>query len=169
MDTTNPSFVVSNQGSSTPAFYISGVNQDGRIGVGTSAPGTRLDVLDVSGAQLRLSQTSAIYSELTVAPSTGDLTVALYPNTTGNDIFFTQPSGTTGANVWACSGTACPVTLSSDVTVSTGGNFIAESSYYFGNGFRFPATTTDEVGNATTTMVGVYNASSTPIVLFDQF
>ncbi len=38
MDTTNPSFVVSNQGSSTPAFWIGGVNQNGHIGIGTSTP-----------------------------------------------------------------------------------------------------------------------------------
>ncbi len=38
LSTTNPGFVVSNTGSSTPAFYIGGVNQNGYIGIGTSTP-----------------------------------------------------------------------------------------------------------------------------------
>jgi hypothetical protein len=38
MDTTNPAFVVANQGSSSPSFYISGVNQNGYVGIGTTTP-----------------------------------------------------------------------------------------------------------------------------------
>ncbi|MDP2653724.1 MAG: hypothetical protein Q8Q08_06805, partial [Candidatus Omnitrophota bacterium] len=44
MGTTNPSFVVSNTGSSTPAFYIGGVNQNGFVGIGTASPGAQLEL-----------------------------------------------------------------------------------------------------------------------------
>ncbi|OGG49101.1 hypothetical protein A2704_00395 [Candidatus Kaiserbacteria bacterium RIFCSPHIGHO2_01_FULL_54_36b] len=44
MDTTNPAFVVSNTGSTTPAFYIGGVNQNGNVGIGTESPGANLHV-----------------------------------------------------------------------------------------------------------------------------
>jgi hypothetical protein len=40
MNTSNPSFVVSNQGSTTPSFYIGGVNQNGVIGIGTTTTST---------------------------------------------------------------------------------------------------------------------------------
>jgi len=39
-----PAFVVSNQGSSSPAFYVGGVNEDGRIGVGSSTPWGRFSI-----------------------------------------------------------------------------------------------------------------------------
>ncbi|OGY67963.1 MAG: hypothetical protein A3H63_00690 [Candidatus Harrisonbacteria bacterium RIFCSPLOWO2_02_FULL_45_10c] len=39
-----PAFVVSNRGSSSPAFYVGGVNEDGRIGVGTSSPWGRFSI-----------------------------------------------------------------------------------------------------------------------------
>jgi hypothetical protein len=36
LDTTNPAFVVANQGSTTPSLYIGGVNQNGFVGIGTT-------------------------------------------------------------------------------------------------------------------------------------
>lgn len=44
MTTTNPSLVVSNQGSTSPALWVSGVNQNGNIGIGTSTPWAKLDI-----------------------------------------------------------------------------------------------------------------------------
>ena len=38
MDTASPSFVVGNQGSTTPSLYVGGVNQNGFIGIGTTTP-----------------------------------------------------------------------------------------------------------------------------------
>ncbi len=52
MTTTNPSFVVSNNGSSTPAFYIGGVNQNGNIGIGTTTPSEKLTLYNGSFLQL---------------------------------------------------------------------------------------------------------------------
>lgn len=55
MDTTNPSFVVGNQGSSTPALYIGGVNQNGYIGIGTSTPVEPLTIkTDFAGNGVRV-------------------------------------------------------------------------------------------------------------------
>ncbi len=50
MGPSNSAFVVSNQGSTTPAFTIGGVNQNGRIGVGTSSPFATLSVHTTAGA-----------------------------------------------------------------------------------------------------------------------
>src|SRR3989344_830598 len=38
MDDQNPSFVISNNGSSSPALFVGGANQNGYIGIGTSTP-----------------------------------------------------------------------------------------------------------------------------------
>ena len=56
-NTANPSFVVSNQGSTSPTFYIGGVNQNGYVGVKTDAP---TDELDVNGAVRTRVQTLTI-------------------------------------------------------------------------------------------------------------
>ncbi|MFA4834123.1 MAG: hypothetical protein WC619_04750, partial [Patescibacteria group bacterium] len=50
MDTTNPSLVISNEGSSTPAFYVGGVNQNGNIGIGTANPTNSKLVIDGDGS-----------------------------------------------------------------------------------------------------------------------
>ncbi len=44
MGTTNPSFVVSNNGSTTPALIVGGVNQDGRVGIASTTPSNTLGV-----------------------------------------------------------------------------------------------------------------------------
>jgi hypothetical protein len=49
MGANHPSFVVSNQGSSTPAFIVSGVNQNGSVGIATSSPSAN-SVLSASGS-----------------------------------------------------------------------------------------------------------------------
>jgi hypothetical protein len=38
MDTVNPSFIIANTASATPALWVGGVNQNGYIGIGTSTP-----------------------------------------------------------------------------------------------------------------------------------
>jgi hypothetical protein len=44
MGTVNPAFVVSNQGSSSPALFVGGVNQNGFVGIGTSTPWANFSV-----------------------------------------------------------------------------------------------------------------------------
>ena len=44
MASTTPSFVVGTAGSSTPAFYVSSANRNGKVGIATSSPATELDV-----------------------------------------------------------------------------------------------------------------------------
>jgi len=44
MGTANPAFIVSNQGSSSPALYVGGINQNGLVGVGTSSPWAEFSV-----------------------------------------------------------------------------------------------------------------------------
>ncbi|MDP3999100.1 MAG: hypothetical protein Q8P76_00710, partial [bacterium] len=44
MDDKNPSFVVSNNGSSTPSLFVGGTNQNGYVGIGTSTPDQALTV-----------------------------------------------------------------------------------------------------------------------------
>ncbi len=159
---TAPGFVVGNEGSTTPAFYIAGVNGDGGVGVNTTGgAGRRLDVLDVANPQLRLSQsstTASVYTDFQVAAATGDLTLSLYPSTSANDIFLVQPGGTIGANLWVCQGSACP-----SLTITNGGNVIAENAYYFGNGYKL-----DQVAG-TTTEIGVYNTAGTAVIIFDEY
>lgn len=52
MDTSNPSFVVANQGSTTPALIVGGVNQDGRVGISSTTPSK---VLGVAGDAMFIS------------------------------------------------------------------------------------------------------------------
>ena len=161
LGTLSPGFVVSNTGSSSPAFYVSGVNDDGVVGIGTTGgAGRRLDVFDAGNPQLRLSQTSSIYTDFQVAASTGDLTISLNPNTTAANVYLTQPSGTTGVNLRVCQGSACP-----SLTINNGGNVLAENAFYFGNGFRI-----DQVVG-TTTEIAIYGVTTTttPIIIFDEF
>ncbi|MCC2630434.1 MAG: repeat protein, partial [Candidatus Paceibacter sp.] len=154
----NPSFVISNQGSSTPSFYVGGVNQNGLVGIGTSNPGRALDVLDASNPQFRLSQTNnSVYTDFKVAASTGDLTVSLNPSSTAKNITFNQPGGTTGANLWVCQGDACPTAY---LTLTNGGNIVTENSYYFGNGFRMT--------NVSASTTAVFDTTNTSIFEFDE-
>ena len=125
--TGNRFYVYGQSGDTAPALYI---NDKGNVGIGTTAPGRKLDVLYAdSTAQLRLSQTSSVYTEFYVAPTTGDLTISLYPNSSANDIILNMPGGSTGANLWVCEGDTCP-----SVTLSSGGNIVVEGD------IKYPST-----------------------------
>ncbi|MES2436812.1 MAG: hypothetical protein V4519_02275 [Patescibacteria group bacterium] len=128
----------------------------GYVGVGTALAKRKLDVTDASNPQMRLSQTNnSVFSDFKVAATTGDLTVSI--NTTAENVIFNQPSGTTGANVWACQGDACPTAY---LNLADGGNFVAEKAYYFGNGFKISTV------DASTT--AVYDTTNTIILQFDE-
>ena len=79
MTTTNPAFVISNQGSSTPAFYVGGVNQNGFIGIGTTSPSTASDRLALYGGsffQSVASTTGAYASDQTGMRVVGTTTIS---------------------------------------------------------------------------------------------
>ena len=98
------------------------IDGSGYVGIGTSTPARRLDVADSgnNNPQLRLSRETDIYTDLSVAQTTGDLSLNLY-GTNANDVSLYMPDGSTGANLWVCEGAACP-----SVTLSDGGNIVVE-------------------------------------------
>jgi hypothetical protein len=76
MNTTNPAFVVSNQGSSTPSFYIGGVNQNGFVGVGTSSiqATSTLRFVVQNGTSIASSPVAAFYNtsgNCSIVPTAG--------------------------------------------------------------------------------------------------
>jgi len=117
-------------GTSSPLLYIDKIT--GNVGVGSSGGSDRqLEVLATGDAQLRLSQDSTTYTDFVVAPTTGDLTINMYPNSSANDIILAMPGGSTGANLWICEGTACPST-----TFSGGGNLFVEGDIKYATSSR---------------------------------
>ncbi|HYF10105.1 MAG TPA: hypothetical protein VD967_00680, partial [Candidatus Paceibacterota bacterium] len=130
-------------GSSTTSFII---NPAGKVGIGLTAPATRLDIFEANAAaQLRLTKSASLYSELTV-DSTGDLTVSA----AGGDIYSLTE------NLWVCDGGSCPALTAT----STAGNVFVENAVTFGNGFSFRQISVNELG--------LYNASSSLLMIFDQ-
>lgn len=131
-------------GSSTVTSFI--IDPSGKVGIGKTAPATKLDVFEANSvAQLRLSKSASLYSELTV-DSTGDLTVSA----AGGDIYSTTE------NLWICDGGSCPALTAT----STAGNIFVENAVTFGNGFSFRQISVNELG--------LYNASSSLLMIFDQ-
>ncbi|MCK5341815.1 MAG: hypothetical protein KAR20_00345, partial [Candidatus Heimdallarchaeota archaeon] len=117
----------------------------GKLGIGTTTPNRKLNVLDVDSIpQMRLSQTGSVYSEFYV-DNLGDL----WLSSSGREI--TQDDG----NFWVCSGGNCGVDAPADQ-----GNIIVETSVVFDNGFRFKQT-----GVSTTIM---YDTTNTAILEFDE-
>ena len=148
---TNPFTIASSTGN-----VLFTVLASGYVGIGSASPQRTLDVLDASNPQLRLSQTnSSIFTDFKVAPTTGDLTISLNPVNTANNVIINQPSGTTGANLWVCQGSACP-----SLTISNGGNITAATAYYFGNGMR--------MANVDASTTAVYDTTNTIIMQFDE-
>jgi hypothetical protein len=117
MGTYNPSFVVSNQGSSTPAFIVTGVNQNGRIGIGTSTPLRSLDVNGTFGGNAVISN-QGVTSNGTITLSTPAFayTVSNYQGTTNTSV--TETFNITGLpNI---EGTFAVITSQAGKGVSTG-------------------------------------------------
>lgn len=131
-------------GSSTATNFI--ITNAGKVGIGLTAPSTKLDVFEANSvAQLRLSKSASLYSELTV-DSTGDLQVSA----AGGDIRALTE------NLWICDGGSCPALTAT----STAGNIFVENAVTFGNGFSFRQISVNELG--------LYNASSSLLMIFDQ-
>jgi hypothetical protein len=72
------------QSNITSVGTLSGLSISGTLGIGTSAPGKKMDILDSTGNCLRLSRTSLLYTDLLIN-SNGDLQLL----TTGDIILST--------------------------------------------------------------------------------
>lgn len=140
--TNNLAVRVDDQASDTTPFVIDGT---GQVGVGTNAPAAPMDIFQVASApQLRLSKDLTNYSEMTV-DSAGDLKFAA----TGGDI------RALSENLWVCDGAACPA-----LTLTGQGNIFVENVLKFGNGVYMK--------NDSSTELGVYDATDSAMLIFDQ-
>jgi len=114
-----------NASGATTANYGLIVNA-GSVGIGTTGPDRKLDVLDVNDvAQMRLTQTDGTtYSEFQTN-SAGDLIVSA----SGGDIRMQD------YNLWVCAGGSC-----ANADPAEKGNIIVETSVLLNNGFRLKQT-----------------------------
>lgn len=121
------------------------VDNGGNVGVGTSTPGRKFNVLDVNSVpQLRLSQTGSVYGEF-YADSAGDVRIS----STGGNIRQNDE------NFWVCSGGSCGATTPVDK-----GNVIVETAVIFNNNFKLK-----QIDASTTIM---YDTTNTEILQFDE-
>jgi len=128
------------------AAPANGLAVSGSVGIGTSSPSRILDVVELNSvAQLRLSKSTTLYSELTL-DSVGDLQIGA----TGGDI------RALSENVWICDNAGCPTLTAT----STAGNLFVENAVTFGNGFSLNPISATELG--------LYNASGTQVIIFDN-
>jgi formylglycine-generating enzyme required for sulfatase activity len=113
--------VIISTASTTNALVVTSA---GNVGIGTVGPDRKLDVLDASAAQLRLTYSdNSVYTDFAL-DTTGNLTINPAKNT------YLKYNANTGANLWVCEGTACP---GADTSMgSTGGNLMVEGKIYGG-------------------------------------
>ncbi len=75
----------------TSDLVVNAASYANKVGIGTATPGSKLDILTTSGANLRLSYDALNYTTFTTS-NTGNLTIATASSTTGGDILFTPAS-----------------------------------------------------------------------------
>src|SRR3989344_1561363 len=130
-------------GTSTATSFI--VDSSGKVGVGTSAPSRKFNILDVNSvAQMRLSQSGSVYGEV-YGDATGDVQLS----STGGNI------RQNNENLWVCSSGSCGADTPADK-----GNVIVETSIIFDNEFRLK-----QIDASTTIM---YDTTNTGILEFDE-
>lgn len=119
------------------------VNHFGKVGVGTSNPTRKFNILEpVSTPQFRLGQDDSVYSEF-YTDSSGDVRIS----TTGGNV------RQNNENMWVCSGDGCNTS-----TPSTKGNIIMENTLIFDNSFQFRQSAAS---------VSMYDSSGNQVLQFD--
>lgn len=140
---TGLSFLVNDVLGDTSPFVVDAA---GSVGIGTSTPSRALDIFQPnSEAQLRLSKSGVIYSELTT-DAVGDLGIS----TTGGDI------RATNENLSICDGGACP----SFTHTAASGNILVENGITLGNNF--------ELRGISATEASLSDHSGHTIIVFDE-
>jgi hypothetical protein len=146
---------------SATALGNSSIFDNGNVGIGTTDPGKKLEIVDAANSQLRLSQTSgSLYTDFQVAATTGDLTVKLN-GTNANDIILSS-GASSGANLSVCEGAACPT-----ATVADGGNLILERAAIFA-GTSAAGAPMKIKPTGTANELGVYDSAGDAIIIFDN-
>jgi len=110
------------------------VNDLGYIGVGTSAPKNKVDIVDSGAAQLRLTQSAgSVFGEVYVDAS-GDLLLSATGSAGIQNVRINQ------GNLWACAGGSCGAT-----SPVTNGNVIVENAVILDNNFQMKQTSSSTV------------------------
>ncbi len=139
----------------TGSAYFAGAgiwNSLGNVGIGTTSPNRKFEVLESNAAaQMRLSKSLSVYTDLTV-DSNGDLKFT----TTGGDI------RAMSENLWVCDNDGCPTLTAT----STAGNLFVENEIHIGaggnnNGFSFKASTT-------AAQLDMYDHTGSLLMSFDE-
>jgi hypothetical protein len=183
------SFLVGRQGSSTPSFVVTGVNNNGNVGIGTSTPyarfalqgtagdGSQLFNVSTSGGVSAFNITSggnvgigtstpgAIFA-ITNAVSTAQQMIA-YDDTTYasflvdsvGDLTIT-PSGKDAIFVETNMFVCQGSACPTTTATSTAGNLFVENAVTIGSGFS--------VREISSTELGLYNASGGLMIIFDD-
>ncbi len=177
------SFIVSNEGSSTPAFVVSNTNNNGRIGIGTSTPFAQLAVVTnhQNGSPAFIVATTSTWNNKGQAPlifvtstTTGDLDYARVSigTSTGRDSLFVSGRINSSWNSDSCDFLSIAASVAIDTTNACGNfnfdegngadgalNIASTSSFVNGKAYY-----TLESGNASIT-AGDSNAVRTVQVL----
>ncbi|MEK7117069.1 MAG: hypothetical protein AAB837_02810 [Patescibacteria group bacterium] len=128
------------------------IDKSGNVGVGTTTATRKFNILDENdAAQLRLSQSSGVYGEFQVVPTTGDV----HLSSTGKN-FRMQDE-----NLWVCSGGACEPNALTD---GSKGNVVVQTAVIFNNKFKFKLK--DNPGATTTTIM--IDSLGNEILEFDE-
>ncbi len=123
------------------------INYNGKVGIGTSTPSSRLSLTDsVATAQQTIAYDGSDYANILVN-SVGDLVIT----PSGGDATFE------GSNLRVCDAIGgCPT----PTATSTSGNLFVENAIEIGDGFSLREIDTNDLG--------LYNTSGQQIVIFDN-
>ncbi|MFC1663742.1 right-handed parallel beta-helix repeat-containing protein [Patescibacteria group bacterium] len=103
--------------------------EHGSVGIGTTGPDRKLDVLDASSPQLRITQAdNSVYVDFQVAASTGNLTISTIP--TDSDIIIYDN------NLLVCADGACPSVTG---RVDAGDLIVENEAYFSGDKLFYPS------------------------------